>query len=827
MQSDQSLRRYPSLCRPAIVRLMIGAALVLLLGAGCTQLRLGARGGKLPPVKVGAYYRLTAPEEFEEGYLREKLVPPQSPLLGEYSCWDVRTAEKHIEWASRYGVDFFVLEYGAKATTDLRFDLFMEARNIGDVEFCLFLQPGLASALGAELRAAAERFFSHPSYLKHQGRPVVVLGLNESLTDEAIEKARTTLREQGIDLYLVADGLDWMRGEPFPEGRLPVGSRLTSHLFDAVSGYRLFDRCPRSHRGYGLTRNLIEDLTSSTREFSQQNPGTPVLPAVLVGFNDRGVTPNSNRTVVPRSWRTSGEASTLAHELTGYAFHEVEFGAPFILVRSWNEWSNDCALEPLKEASPTRQDRSGKGQFSDGFSYFGNGLRALEEFRDVVAPVAGTVVTPVGSGAPDVPVYAWKGRDIVAETHSNSLGEFRFLRMSLPAGVYRIGLHYSESTEVRVSPFSTHLGSTFTVDEEPKSEKWELELEPWLKSLGKESEDYLAAFPKEKFRVERAGTVTYYAKGDSEQSSALPMTELEPGIVALEVGAGQGLGSLKLSASLADATIYASEHRPEQYRLLVENLKLNETRSIIALHTLLADRPGVLNPQSALPVEQRTVDSLRFPRLDCILVHRDIDWRSLLEGARETLHRRNPLVWLEGTVTAKQRGELENWLAMNGYSLEDSKAGLWGRPLRGRQDRDWVDIGRPEQKLEGFFRPERDGKTSFTWLEKHGRFQVEIGHPNKSSPYILGLRARAFEPLEPLEIEVQLNGGPSLTTKLKADWSLVKLEVPAGQIREGNNEVVISSRSAMRPTEHGSGNEDDRRISVAVDAAWLVPASKN
>ena len=32
----------------------------------------------------GAYYYLWYPENFKQGYLREKLVPPQEPMLGLY-----------------------------------------------------------------------------------------------------------------------------------------------------------------------------------------------------------------------------------------------------------------------------------------------------------------------------------------------------------------------------------------------------------------------------------------------------------------------------------------------------------------------------------------------------------------------------------------------------------------------------------------------------------------------------------------------------------------------------------------------------------------------
>lgn len=804
---------------------MLAFVLGLLATSGCSYFQLGSRG-ELPTVKLGAYYRLDAPEMFEKGYLREKLVPPQSPWLGEYSCWDVRNAEQHIEWASRYGVDFFALEFSLKALNDPRYELFLQARNIEDIEFCLFLRSQDSAGLAEELSAVSERFFSHPSYLKHEGRPLVVLDVNESYSASDIKVARKRLAEEGYELYLVADGLAWPGSKEFPQGRLPRAPGLDSELFDAVTGYSLFESCPESHGGYGLTRDLIRDLNRITVGFQEQNRNTPVLPPVLVGFNDRGVNPDSPRTVVPRNWRTQGTNSTLAHELTGYALQRVEYEAPFIFVRAWNEWDVDSALEPLKAAEPTRKDVSGEGRLTAGFAYFGNGLEALEEFREVAVPVAGQVVTEMGAGIPGRRVFAWKGRELVSVVKTNSLGEFRFPRSALPAGMYSVGLNLPDSTELRVAPFQANLGFRLETRFIPAVENWELDLNPRLKTLRDGLKHYIDSFPEERFSLKREGSLRYYLPAKKNPGPTLPPElEVSKQGVVLEVGAGAGVESLRLSARSEQVRVYALEEERELYRQLIHNAKLNPDLEVIPLHFALADRPGIKFPRSPVAVEQRTLDSFRFPRLDHLVVRGRAAWNLVLEGASTTAKRHRPEVWLEGEFPAGKCGGVEGWLVSLGYApVAVPDFGLRGLPLPDQAARAWFDVGRESTtESEGFFHSELEAQTSFAWVEEQGRLELKLEKPLSGS-YLVGIRARAFGPLAPLKVQLAVNGGKPLPLTFAEEWSVKELELPASTVRAGLNQIVLTSDTSGRPSELFEGSDDGRRLSLAVDAVWLRPS---
>ena len=54
-----------------------------------------------------------------------------------------------------------------------------------------------------------------------------------------------------------------------------------------------------------------------------------------------------------------------------------------VLITSWNEWSEDTAIEPLTPSVPTAVDRSATGNgFTQGYSYAGYGTRYLEILRE-------------------------------------------------------------------------------------------------------------------------------------------------------------------------------------------------------------------------------------------------------------------------------------------------------------------------------------------------------------------------------------------------------------------------------------------------------------
>jgi hypothetical protein len=56
-----------------------------------------------------------------------------------------------------------------------------------------------------------------------------------------------------------------------------------------------------------------------------------------------------------------------------------------MLVTSWNEWSEDTAIEPAASAPATASDRSRSGSvYTQGYRYEGYGTRYLDILREKI-----------------------------------------------------------------------------------------------------------------------------------------------------------------------------------------------------------------------------------------------------------------------------------------------------------------------------------------------------------------------------------------------------------------------------------------------------------
>ena len=149
---------------------------------------------------VGAHYYLWHPQNFQQGFLRQKLNPKQFPQLGLYRSNDIKVTEQHIRWCSEYGIDFLTLDYwpDRDRQNQIVFDTFLKAKNIQDIKFCIFYETwsmGFNKDLGTtvfdkkktlrfvdDLLHISQALFDHPSYLRVMNRPVIILYLSRSFS---------------------------------------------------------------------------------------------------------------------------------------------------------------------------------------------------------------------------------------------------------------------------------------------------------------------------------------------------------------------------------------------------------------------------------------------------------------------------------------------------------------------------------------------------------------------------------------------------------------------------------------------------------------------
>jgi hypothetical protein len=361
-------------------------------------------GDGRPELLVGAHYYLWFPSRFQAGtYLRSRLAPAQQPLLGEYASSSPAVVERHIAWASAHGIDFFTLDWwpGATEHNALIERSVLAARNVSWMRYCIFYELGAlgydavagvtrfdqarADRFVADMDQIAARYFEHPRYLRVDGRPVIVLYITRTATGrfaEAMARFRARMSERGVDPFVIGDEIFWTVARADGAGDSTDPQRERIALFDAVTAYNLYDPTRAGHVGYGAAGTLLSDA-HALYELYRGLGGRPVVPLALPGYNDRAFRPEAAHDAIPREWAAgAGEGSFFAKWLEHVALPLVDARLPMMLVTSWNEWSEDTAIEPAAPAPATARDRSPSGSaFTQGYAYGGYETRYLEVLK--------------------------------------------------------------------------------------------------------------------------------------------------------------------------------------------------------------------------------------------------------------------------------------------------------------------------------------------------------------------------------------------------------------------------------------------------------------
>ncbi|NQU40079.1 MAG: glycoside hydrolase family 99-like domain-containing protein [Lentisphaerae bacterium] len=467
---------------------LIGMALLCLVVACRREGTDGSEALASARYLVGAHYYVWFPSNFGSGMLRTRLVPPQEPMAGFYSSDTPAAAEEHIAWCSQYGVDFLTLDWwpGRPEQNEAISTGFLKARNIADIQFCIFYEswalgfnpdygcteftPERRAQFVSDLLGLTEQFFDHPSYLRVQGRPVVLLYLTRTFTGDfagAIADYRAAARARGHDPYLIGDEIFWKVSPLVAEGKIPYP--LTPQpqpermaCLDAITAYNMYENGNAPQRGYGSQSRFVVDVAARYALFRDALPaGTDFVPSIIPGYNDRGVRPSVDHYAIPRAWAPGqGEGSFLEESFDRLAFPYVDPDLNMILITSFNEWNEDTAIEPLKTAPPTAADQSEyQDLYTQGYSYAGHGTRYLEVVRDKVVAVAGRVCDEAGTGCPGVAVTARQERRHVTVL-TDSRGYYRISRGPLLPGHCRVRLR--RSGDVRVGSITEAV--TWVVD---------------------------------------------------------------------------------------------------------------------------------------------------------------------------------------------------------------------------------------------------------------------------------------------------------------------------------------------------------------------------
>ncbi len=657
--------------------------------------------------------------------------------------------------------------------------------------------------------------FEHPQYQKVEGRPLVIFA--KGFSKEETAKAVKRLREVEGGVFLVCDAMEW--------GPQLVDKNWVLEHFDGATNSDFVVSSPPEFGGYGITSRSLRVIIEEVFKFKEAlPPGVSFVPTVIPGFNERGESPESQRNVIPRKWSLSPKAGTYFYmALTRYAGPSLEVKSPLVFVRSWNDWGEDSAIEPLELASPTSRDVEG-GVLCGGFKYEGFVYKYLAQLRDSTVSVSGRVVSPDGVPLADIPVTAWKDRDEVLQVRSNQAGYFRFPRGELKAGLYQVGLLPGAGVDLLIKPERSVTRLRFVTEQPAASKPARLSLDPKLTTLSKGRDFSLEPRVKKVSRKIGAFEWTGPPGSKVEPLPRSVLKHLDPRQSVFEVGASSGEQSLQLAGLVrSGASVYSAESDLGRYRFLKANATANPESGIKPMFYSLGERLGTSPDGWGGLVERRSLDSFALADLGLVWLKVRGQTLSILSGARDTLKRTASPIVFPGDESFD---EVSGLLVGYGYEWLKADGNSWvALPLGTGDDRFRLAVGEGFHTLAstGFFEPEYDLGVSFVWSDgKTSEIQVPLSAPGQEN-YRLALRARSLPSLAPLTVEVALNERALGTLTLGKDWQGHMLQVPKGLLKAGPNALRFDYPKARRPTSSDSDRGDARELAMALSAFWLAP----
>jgi hypothetical protein len=286
------------------------------------------------------------------------------PLMGAYnSVWDI-VKRKHIDWANGHGVNAFLVDIGEWNIPDQS-----QRRKV----LSGLLQAGMKTGIlwgpwetnylrGTSTQAPdwsvdlteprnhdaflsigrsliASGFFSHPSYYRVRGRPVIFLYDAVALVNEgdAFEQLRETLRtSQGTEPFLIGDLALRLPESPSESDWYLKWKHLSS--YDAITSWAGFIKWPIKEAEYVNNYELhYERSLSDWRDFARKH-GLNFVPTVIPGFDNTYSRGPKDSLTYPRSLEKFGERLAIASKYVDES--------KLLRIDTWNDFGEWTYIEP-------------------------------------------------------------------------------------------------------------------------------------------------------------------------------------------------------------------------------------------------------------------------------------------------------------------------------------------------------------------------------------------------------------------------------------------------------------------------------------------------
>lgn len=322
---------------------------------------------------VGAYY-FPGWDRPEHWYCVRANPHVLHPLLGYYRQGDRETADWHIKWALEHGVAFFAFDYyseGGSQMLEDALDALLRSRFIGQFRFCLtWCNDGPPDRMTAEELdrfgdLVIGKYLKHPSHLRLNGKPVVMLLNGYSfVAGLGVEGARQAFAD--LEAKCVAAGLPGMH-LVFGHGGIQNATAIDESRAAGAQAFSLynFPYVGTSFTGPGQpgAEAPYADLVVRGEELWQHwrhVTGGNFWPTVMPGWDRRPWTKDQDLV------RTGSTPELFGQALRAARQHVNDDRV--VMIEAWNEWGEGSILEPSVE---------------HGFAY-------LDQVRQVFCPGAGS-----------------------------------------------------------------------------------------------------------------------------------------------------------------------------------------------------------------------------------------------------------------------------------------------------------------------------------------------------------------------------------------------------------------------------------------------------
>ena len=131
------------------------------------------------PYTIGVYYYPWYGDNFHGGrYMRNQLVPPQYPTLGEYDDRDEAVIAQHLVWSRQAHIGLWVASWWGPNRREDRTLLnhILPHGDLGDMQIALFYETSGRtrnfedfSDVRADIAYMAEHYFDHANYQRIDG----------------------------------------------------------------------------------------------------------------------------------------------------------------------------------------------------------------------------------------------------------------------------------------------------------------------------------------------------------------------------------------------------------------------------------------------------------------------------------------------------------------------------------------------------------------------------------------------------------------------------------------------------------------------------------